>query len=308
MYNRLTLGVSACLLGAPVYHDGRPRPMPEALRVLQEEFDLLPLCPEMAAGFGAPRPTLALYGGDGQKVADGQGKVKNWYREEITSAMLEGSRLMVELAAMRDVAGLILKDGSPSCGVLTTSIKKRGRTRRLPGVGVFTAMAQTLSVPFFTEQGLQSPLLTQDFVKRVRLLADLKVRAEEELSLPQLERLWHKMKVVVLEGQPSAYQRIQALLNACRAGQVSLPDARAAMFPLLREALTQKVTESNRIQVLTRTWGHLKKYANEEERSVSVYLLDKLREGQRSTANKLYGFYGALYEKYEQENLLSPRI
>ena len=54
------IGVSACLLGQPVRFDGgrkRNRFITEQLSRLME---IVPICPEMEAGLGTPRPTIQL--------------------------------------------------------------------------------------------------------------------------------------------------------------------------------------------------------------------------------------------------------
>ena len=105
------VGVSACLLGRPVRYDGDSRPHAWIRDVLPGYAELSPICPEMEASLGAPRPPvqLVLMGGQVRAlgVADSQLDVtpvlSAWVREQA-----------IRLEALD---ALILKSRSPSCGL-----------------------------------------------------------------------------------------------------------------------------------------------------------------------------------------------
>ena len=105
------VGVSACLLGRPVRYDGDSRPHAWIRDVLPGYAQLSPICPEMEAGLGVPRPPVQLVLAGGQVralgVADSRLDVTRvlsaWVREQ-------KSRLEV-------LDALILKSRSPSCGL-----------------------------------------------------------------------------------------------------------------------------------------------------------------------------------------------
>src|SRR5210317_1052472 len=57
---KITLGISSCLLGNEVRHDGGHKRNIYVLNTLSEYFNFRPCCPEMAIGLGTPRPTIRL--------------------------------------------------------------------------------------------------------------------------------------------------------------------------------------------------------------------------------------------------------
>ena len=56
----LRIGVSACLLGRTVRHDGGHKRDRFLTDVLGPHVEWVPVCPELELGLGVPRPTLRL--------------------------------------------------------------------------------------------------------------------------------------------------------------------------------------------------------------------------------------------------------
>lgn len=98
--------VSACLLGTNCKYNGGNNYCPAVVK-LAGEREVIPVCPEMAAGFGCPRTPIeivngVLYDRDGNNVdAPMRRAIAELLRE------LEGEQ--IEYA--------ILKSRSPTCGV-----------------------------------------------------------------------------------------------------------------------------------------------------------------------------------------------
>lgn len=97
--------VSRCLLGEAVRYDGRDKHQP-ALDALAGCFVVVPFCPELAAGFGVPRPPMDWVGARVMDRAAGL---------DLTAPLAAAVARFV--AAAGPIDGAILKAGSPSCGV-----------------------------------------------------------------------------------------------------------------------------------------------------------------------------------------------
>ena len=110
------IGVSRCLMGEAVRYDGGSKPVPWIRDILSEHCDLLALCPEVEAGLGVPRPPVRLVGSMDSPRALG-----------VEDPALDVTELLLKIGADKREAiaamdGLILKAGSPSCGIFDTPV------------------------------------------------------------------------------------------------------------------------------------------------------------------------------------------
>ncbi|ARU60128.1 hypothetical protein CBW65_02930 [Tumebacillus avium] len=145
-------------------------------------------------------------------------------------------------------------------------------------------------------------------LRRERLLLELKVLERVVTEGQQLETLWHKMKFVVLEGDPSGYFRIRTLLNNHRAGVISFAIAKQNVFGIYFDAMRSELLPSNMVNLLTHIWGYLKKHVGEADRDVPIAMLARLSDGDMSVVKPLYDLFSELHVKIGKDNLLDPTL
>lgn len=107
---RARIGVSACLVGERVRHDGDHRRVALVADLLPGVATLVPLCPEVAIGLGVPRPTIQRV-----RLADGREVVRG---VEDRALDVTGRLDDYALQVTREQApfnGYIFKARSPSC-------------------------------------------------------------------------------------------------------------------------------------------------------------------------------------------------
>ena len=85
MKRKLTLLVSACLLGLTSTHNGGSNFCPD-LSLVQEKAVLVPVCPEQLGGLPTPRPPAEITGADGYGVLAGEAVVLTASGEDKTAA------------------------------------------------------------------------------------------------------------------------------------------------------------------------------------------------------------------------------
>ena len=66
MQNKITIGISSCLLGNKVRHDGSHKRDRFITDVLSDHFEFTPFCPETAIGMSIPRPAIRLVNVNGE--------------------------------------------------------------------------------------------------------------------------------------------------------------------------------------------------------------------------------------------------
>jgi uncharacterized protein YbbK (DUF523 family) len=144
--------VSACLLGSRVRYNGSYRLSDHpVLARWHAEGRIVPICPEVAAGFSTPRSPAELRGaGDGGAVLQGRGRVIEQTGNDVTDLYREAGELALDLARQTGCRYAVLTDGSPSCG---SSFIYDGSFsgNRITGRGTTTALLEENGIRVFSE-------------------------------------------------------------------------------------------------------------------------------------------------------------
>lgn len=107
---RARIGVSACLLGERVRHDGGHRRVALVADLLPGVATLVPLCPEVAIGLGVPRPTIQRVRlADGSEIVRGIGDRSQDVTQRLDDYAAQVAREQAPFS------GYIFKARSPSC-------------------------------------------------------------------------------------------------------------------------------------------------------------------------------------------------
>ena len=131
----MTILVSACLLGENCKYNGGNNLNERVLRYVAGH-EVLPVCPEMLSGLGAPRKPVELR--DGRVVtADG---------DDCTDAFREGVRKALDGIAGRQIDLAILQSRSPTCGVKQIYDGTFSR-RKIDGQGLLARALKERGIP-----------------------------------------------------------------------------------------------------------------------------------------------------------------
>ena len=149
--------VSACLLGRPVRYDGKGL-FPETDRI--GEWNslgwLVPLCPEVAAGFPTPRPPAEIEpNATSSEVLEGKARILENSGDDVTDAFLIGAEIAVQTAKRHNCKFALLTDGSPSCGSTFVYNGDFDGTRRL-GTGVVAQALRREGIEVFSLQTIEN--------------------------------------------------------------------------------------------------------------------------------------------------------
>ncbi len=174
--DRPRIGISACLLGAPVRYDGGHKRDAFLVETFGAYVEWVPVCPEEEAGFGTPRESMRLMRvgpPDRQRGepydASAIALVFNKSGRDVTATMRRyASKRAGELAEER-LSGYVLKKDSPSCGMERVKVYAGAGPGERAGRGLFAAalMARTPDLPVEEEGRLADPALRENFVERV---------------------------------------------------------------------------------------------------------------------------------------------
>jgi uncharacterized protein YbgA (DUF1722 family)/uncharacterized protein YbbK (DUF523 family) len=261
---RIRIGVSSCLLGRKVRHDGQHRRDDFLTEILDPFAEWVPVCPELELGLGVPREPIRLVGGSEapRLVAERSGA-------DHTEAMRRWAEARVAELARADLDGYVTKKDSPSCGMERVRVHappgtKAGPPRR-DGVGAFARvlLARLPLLPVEEEGRLHDPALRESFVERVF------AHARWKQALPGLTRgglvAFHTAhKLTLLAHSPAAYRRLGALVGSQQKG--SIAPVAAEYGKGLMEALRVPATRGRHTNVLQHMLGYFREVLAADDR------------------------------------------
>jgi uncharacterized protein YbbK (DUF523 family) len=164
MSARPRVGISACLLGAPVRYDGtdkgRAFPVPELLG----RVEWVPVCPEVEVGMPVPREPVRLERRGGRIRMIG---VES--RADHTDAMETWARNRAARLAALGLAAFVLKANSPSCGLDTVPLVQATGSPLTSTSGLFAVALRAAlpTLPIEDELRLADPAIRAAFVEEV---------------------------------------------------------------------------------------------------------------------------------------------
>ena len=167
--DKLKIAVSACLLGHNVRYNKTNKYLPLLLTL--EELEYVPICPEVSAGFGVPRPSIQL-----EKPRDKIRLIRKIDQQDLTDVFCAENNKVIKRLKKTGICGFILKAKSPSCGINNT--KLLDHSERIDGLFTMLTKQEFPTLPFITEVDLENEGLRSSFIDACRQInrADLNLQ------------------------------------------------------------------------------------------------------------------------------------
>lgn len=148
--------ISACLLGENVRYDGNNSQLiSDILQQWQQQGRIVSSCPEINGGLPVPRLPAELDRGDADAVLRGKSTIKRKDGADVTDAFVEGAEKTLALCMQHHIRIAILKDGSPSCGIVCVNDGSFSG-RKINGQGVTACLLTRHGISVFNEQQIGS--------------------------------------------------------------------------------------------------------------------------------------------------------
>lgn len=272
---RIPVGISRCLLGEAVRHDGGHRRSALCLEELSKWLDYVPLCPEMAIGLGAPREAIRLVEEAGvlhlrgnRSGADHTDAVRGHARER---AGVLGNSL----------CGYIVSKKSPTCGMERVKVHgPAGQVIRHDAAGLYTGEFMRLCplVPVEEDGRLNDIALRENFLTRVFVLHRWRTLCREGLTAARLLAFHTDHKYLLLAHAPEVYRRLgQLLADSGRRGIESLGDE---YIHALMPALATPADRGRHANVLQHMLGYFRECMPPRHRAQLGRSIDLYRAGE----------------------------
>jgi uncharacterized protein YbbK (DUF523 family) len=159
---RIRVGVSSCLLGNPVRYDGGHRRSRVLLEAFPPEIEWVPVCPEVEAGLGVPRPTLRRVRSGGQLRLREHGS-----QRDRTDALRSLAGLRLPELALLEICGFVFKAGSPSCGLVGLPLEGEQAGAQARGIFADLLTRAMPELPVEQEDRLEDREIRERFLREI---------------------------------------------------------------------------------------------------------------------------------------------
>ncbi|MBJ7536867.1 YbgA family protein [Marinomonas transparens] len=280
--HKIPVGISACLLGDNVRYNGGHSRSDYCDKDLSDYFDYQKFCPEVAAGFGTPRPTLRLEGDPNQprmvftKQTD----------KDVSATFMATSNAYLENLAHLD--GYIVMKNSPSCGLERIKVyQENGHPHMQRSAGLFTkALLQRYPLLPIEEDGrLNDPALRENFLLRVFAHHDFRHTVGDTPSMKDLIAFHSRYKYLVMAHSQPTYRLLGRMLSGSDPRPVlALKDA---YFETLMMTLSTPAKRKNHCNVLMHLVGYLKRSVDASVRNDILDVVEQYRRGEVNLATPM---------------------
>jgi len=270
----IRIGISSCLLGERVRHDGGHKRDAYLVETFGRFVEWVPVCPEVEMGLGTPRETLRLV-----RISENVRIVMPKTGADHTEAMRSfASRRLRELEK-EDLCGYVLKKDSPSCGMERVRVYDAHGVPAKSGRGLFAAelLGHFPNLPVEEEGRLTDPHLRENFIERVFAYRRLRTLFAGRWKLGELVAFHTAHKLLLMAHSPRAYASLGRLVADGKA----LPrlELRSRYEADFMEALAEMATTRRQTNVLQHITGYLRPHLDEDSRGELLSLINDYRRG-----------------------------
>jgi len=209
MKNKITLGVSSCLLGEKTRYDGAHTKDQFITRVLGKWVEFISVCPEVECGFGVPREPLRLVGDPGSPSL-----ISVYTRRDYTLPMLHWAQKRMLTLKEEDIWGVILKSKSPSCGIKRVKVYDKNGIAINQGRGLFARIFSEYFplVPIVDEKEIHNPKTFKNFMDKIFVFRRWREFLEKNPSRGALIKFHTQQKFFILARNPKQVSKMENVI------------------------------------------------------------------------------------------------
>ena len=271
---KITLGISSCLLGYKVRYDGGHKLDPFLVGTLGQYIEWIPVCPEAACGLGIPREVMAL---EGHPTTPRLKTV--WTGIDHTARLQKRIKGELKVLAEIDISGFVFKARSPSCGLRDTKVfdaKCRVRSRG-PGLFARAVMDAFPMLPVEDEGRLHDPGLRENFIERVFVYRRWREYIKEDGSLRSLVAFHTDHKYLLMAHSQKHFRELGVMVadRKCVRRDKLLAD----YLEVLMEGLRLLATPKKNTNVLQHMAGYFKDTLSADEKKELLEVITNYHDG-----------------------------
>ncbi|MEZ5528863.1 MAG: DUF523 and DUF1722 domain-containing protein [Porticoccaceae bacterium] len=271
---KIPVGISACLLGEEVRHNGGHKRDAYITGTLSAYFSFHSFCPEVGIGMGVPRPAIRLVTTDGRIRARGSRDGEF----DVTEALEDYSRQ--QFSNLEHLSGMILKRASPSCGMERVKVYNDKNMPHPEGSGIFARelMAGFPLLPVEEEGRLGDPALRENFLQRVFIYHRWRTGYHPLLSVQKLTEFHARHKLIYMSHDQDRSRELGRI--AASASIDNVETVASEYIALAMQTLKKVATRRNHVNVLQHIQGYLKKQLDADDKQELLDVFERYRKGE----------------------------
>ncbi|WP_416308274.1 YbgA family protein [Neptunicella sp. SCSIO 80796] len=271
--NKPLLGISACLTGAAVRHNGGHKQSRYCTQILSRYVDFKPICPEVAIGLSTPRPAIRLV------EAGGQVKVLQTHHPEQDYAPLLNQYAQQVAPALQDLSGFIFMQKSPTCGLGSTTLYTEKGFPKSSGNGVFAErLTQLLPNLPVTEAGrLNDSRCRENFMLQVYAYFQWQSEVLPNLSMATIQAFHHRYKLPLRAHSEVVCKQLGQLLADPNPTDLTLVAQR--YIGDFMQAMKKLPNHHHYADLLMRIYKILRHDLDGSEKQQSMQIIEHYRQG-----------------------------
>jgi uncharacterized protein YbgA (DUF1722 family)/uncharacterized protein YbbK (DUF523 family) len=267
---KITIGISSCLLGNNVRYDGGHKWDRYVTDTLGVYFDWVPVCPEVEYGLPIPRESLRLVGDPAApRIVTTRSGVDH------TDGMLKWADKKLKELEQEDLCGFIFKGRSPSSGISGIKVYTPSGMPSHKGTGIFGGafMRHFPLIPVIDDGRLHDPQLRENFIERVFVYRRWKDFLNNTPSVKDLIAFHTEHKLLILAHSPKHLSLLGKLVADAK--NRDRTELFSEYIRLLMEGIQLIATVKKNTNVLQHIAGYFKQSLASDDRQELLAIIDQ---------------------------------
>ena len=237
-------------------------------------MEYVPVCPEVEAGLGTPRPAMRLVGDPNapRMVETGSGRDHSATMRRYSRRRMPGLRKL-------GLVGYVLKRDSPSCGMERVKVYTEAGMPSKKGSGLFAAALREAmpDLPVEEEGRLNDPVLRENFIERLFAYQRVVGLFAPRWTRAQVVAFHTAHKLQVMAHATTAYRELGRLVADLK--DFSRDEFKRTYTSRFMAALAVRASRGRNTNALQHAAGHLKKRLDADGRAELAGLIEDYRLG-----------------------------
>jgi uncharacterized protein YbgA (DUF1722 family)/uncharacterized protein YbbK (DUF523 family) len=262
-------------LGEQVRYDGSHARDAYITDTLAKYVEFVPLCPEVACGMSIPREKVRQVNCGGTIRLIGHESGDDW-----TDRMNAWADKIIPGLEEDGLCGFVFRSASPSCALMHGKVysTKGESPKRCAGFFARRVMESLPLLPVEADERLQTPLLRENFIRRVFVLRRWRKMLAKGMQIGHLVDFHTRHKMLIRGHDLRGYRDLGHMLGECSVANVGevFNDYGTRLF----RALELKATPTKNADVLMHAMGFFKNELDALDKQELLGMITDYKQGR----------------------------